>query len=301
MRSPSLCFPPRLLFTSGKGGVGKTTVSLAIACAAAKSAKKTLWCALSDTPQVAMTFKLKTLEYAPQTVAPHLDLALLDPASALQEYLGRELHLGFLGRRAFKNRLVANFLDAIPGLNELLLLGKLRFLTSRTGPSAYDFIVVDTYASGHAIAMFGVPKIVKKAIPTGPLKRHAEAILALFKDPALAQLSLVAIAEDLPVKETLELKKSSERDLAIALGPLFLNAILPDFAKGHPAPKLPAHPAFDAARFYEARMRLQHSYRKELAEAFPSKAELPFIDSVDIGLEEIDRLADVLLEQGLLT
>jgi anion-transporting ArsA/GET3 family ATPase len=97
-------------------------------------------------------------------------------------------------------------------------------LEPKTGRPRYDLVIIDGPASGHAVRMLSIPKAILAAVPKGPLARDAEAMRALFSDPARAAVLIVTLPEDLPARETSVLAKDV-RELGLPLGPLVINGV----------------------------------------------------------------------------
>jgi len=97
-------------------------------------------------------------------------------------------------------------------------------------------VIFDGPASGHAALVLRIPQAILNAMPKGPLARDARAIRELISDPTRAALLIVTLAEDLPVRESLELAAQA-RALSVPLGPVVVNAL--------PTPAL-STPALDA-------------------------------------------------------
>lgn len=282
----------KLVFFSGKGGVGKTTVSLAYAFARAKQEKKVLFCLLSPTAAINRLFQVSSFSYIPRSVHPNVDIIEIDPRHSLEEYLSLQLHMKKLIKVMTHNSLVTHFLDAVPGLNEILVLGKIHALLKEAieDPArGYDLIVVDSPATGHGLSLLQVPMVVKTAVKAGPLKTQAAAMIDLFSDPDRSALCLVTLAEDMPVQESVDFSEKIKAGFYLALGPVFLNAMLP------PLPKLyapfPEHLSFHAGRFYQSRLVLQDHYRKQVESKFETVIELPFLMHREMGISEIEQLA----------
>lgn len=285
----------RLLFFTGKGGVGKTTVSLACAMRAAAEGKKVLLAFVAPTPWVADLFNLKSFSHIPTSVSPNLDMMEIDPKQALQEYFTQEIHIKKIAELVTNNRLVSHFLDAVPGLKEILILGKIYDLAKRRVKglsNSYDLIIVDAPATGHGISMIQVPVVVKNAIPAGPLHTQTSRMLSLFSDPELCRLCIVTLAEDMPVQESVELAHTLQTQYYLNLGPVFLNGLLKPLPKTS-AP-YPANASFDAARFYEKRTAIQRHYRTVLEDHFETLVPLPFVTSPRIGRREMTELSKMI-------
>ncbi len=222
-------FSKRLILLSGKGGVGKTTVACALGLASAKLRKNTLLVEMNSTERLAPLFGLDKIGPHEIPLAPYLTGINLDPRECFEEYVLMQIHFRMLFDTFFNNRFVSLFLNAIPGLNELLMIGKICFLeraikNKKTGEPAYDLIIVDGPATGHGLSTFEVPQVVHDAVRVGPLRKQAERILNLLNNPKKTTFSVVTLAEEMPVMEATELLDNVRKKLKMPLGPLFVNA-----------------------------------------------------------------------------
>ncbi len=246
-RADRSLFSRRLLIVTGKGGVGKTTVSAALAVLAARQGIDTV------VVEVASHASVGELVCEPGTtpdpgdgrtpvpVSPHLFSFRLVPERALSEYLELQLHVRSLVRVVVGNTGFRRLLDAAPGWRELITLGKLWHLASQTegGHPKWSLLIVDAPATGHGLSLLSVPHVVLDTVRLGPLRKHTDWVLELIQDPARTLVLPVTLLEELPVKETRELR-ARVRDLGIALGPTFVNGIEPPVELARPDVLLPA-------------------------------------------------------------
>src|SRR5437764_7482044 len=146
----------RVLIVAGKGGVGKTTVSAALARMAALAGLTTLVVEVEGKSGLAAAFgRPEGLTYEEVVLAPgggpegaaDVRARTLTPDDALLEYL--EDH----GMRRISKRLLSSgaidvVATAAPGIKDILVLGKVKQLERA---EAADLIVVDAPAAGHAV------------------------------------------------------------------------------------------------------------------------------------------------------
>jgi len=180
-----------LLFVSGKGGVGKTIVSQAIAERLASEGRKTLWATIEDPIKPAGELK---------RINPNLWHFNCDAATAFEEYAALKIGVPGLTKIFLQNKLMRYLAKAAPGIHELVLLGKLWHERLN-----YDHVVVDMPSTGYGLAMFQSTMNFSRLFGGGPIHRDAEAMLATFADPAGCGQLIVALPEEMPLREALDL------------------------------------------------------------------------------------------------
>lgn len=220
----------RFLVLSGKGGVGRTTVAVVLARAAASRGRRVLL-AQMDSPE-----RLGRLLGHPGTIGASItnvgegvDAVNMTPRESIHEYALMVLRYESLYRALFDNTAVRGFLNAIPGLDAYSMLGKAWWHTTEQnkGADRYDLVILDGPASGHITPMFQIPRAIVETMPKGPLARDAAAMLDLFADPARAAFIIVTLPEELPARETSVLARTVRESLRMPLGPLIVNGLPP--------------------------------------------------------------------------
>jgi Anion-transporting ATPase len=234
----------RLVVVTGKGGTGKTTVAAALALAAAARGLRVLVAEVGIGEQVPALLapRPEPVGYAGREVRPGLVAMRIDPYEALAEYLGLQIGLRGLVRRVLENRAFRQLMDASPGWRELITLGKVWHLEqqrdARDRPR-FDLLVVDAPATGHGLTFLDVPRVVGSAVRAGPLRKHAGLVEEMIRDARRTVLLPVALAEELPARETAELIGRVRGELGVAVDRVVVNAVAPD-------PFPPAAPDLDA-------------------------------------------------------
>lgn len=298
----------RLLIISGKGGVGRTTVAASLAVLAARRGKRVLLTQTKSKDRLASLFGVRKNFAEVQPVSENLWAVNMTPEAALREYGIMVLRSTFLYKQVFERDVVRAFLRAVPGLLDYSMLGKAWYHTTEQvgGRPRYDLVILDGPATGHALTLLRVPKVILDTVPEGPLTGPARECRQLLTDPRRCRAVLCTLAEDLPVTETLQLAQGM-RELDIALGPVAVNRLYPPrFGSGMSAvalDELSASPAalgdallgpvLAAARLQRQRAQLNDTHVARLRAALPEpQLHLPYLFTAAFGRASLEELAD---------
>jgi len=306
----------RLVIVTGKGGTGKTTVVAALAVAAARAGRRVLVAETARDEQVSRLLAPggPPAGHAGRTLRPGIQALRIDPFEALAEYLTLQIRARPLVDLVLGNRGFRQLMGASPGWRELITLGKIWHLEQIRGPDGplYDLIVVDAPATGHGLTFLDVPRVVVSAVRAGPLRRHSAYVEAMLEDPERTLLLPVALAEELPARETAELVSRLRGALRIAVDRVVVNAVAqPPFPVGledlderlaHLPPDLalgalPSVPELaECARHLRARYELNEAYAALIGRltGLPS-VRLPYLQEGADSPQAIESLAGPLL------
>ncbi len=256
----------RLLIVTGKGGVGKTTVSAALALGSARRGLRTLVCEVNTKERV--TTLLGRPEVGAEIGSLEENLWSVDvrPTEALREYALMILKYESIYNAVFGNRLVGYFLRFIPSIQEIVMLGKILFHLREKRPDGswrFDRIIIDAPATGHAITFLSVPQVVLDTVPPGPLATDATWMRDLLVDPKTTGSVLVSLPEDLPVNETLELHTALTNRVKLKTAAVVLNGFIPERFTEAERASLPPELA-EVARVHELRAHLSAEAERRL-------------------------------------
>lgn len=291
----------RVVIVAGKGGVGKTVVSAALARAAATSGLDTLLVEVDGRAAAHRSFDTSPLLYASRELwrAPGgatVHGRSLTADRALVEYL-HDHGLSLVASRLERTGALEVIATATPGLKDLLVLGKIKQLeVART----HDLVIVDAPASGHATAFLRAPRVLLDLAGAGPIHHQAREAAAMLADPARCQVLLVTLPEETPVNETVETAYALEEESGVSLGPLVVNGTYPELPGLARAAREPA-PAGRRASHAAAVLRHERTVHQQaelarLAAALPlEQLVLPFLFTPTIGAAESLVLADALV------
>ncbi|HUF97953.1 MAG TPA: ArsA family ATPase [Ilumatobacter sp.] len=214
----------RLIFVTGKGGVGKTSVAAALALLAAKLGKRTLVCEMDAKGSLAAAFDASPLEFEPRELAPNLRAMAMNTEDALREYLRLFVKVPLLGKITPLARTFDFVADAAPGVKEILAVGKLCY---EVRERHYDLVVVDAEATGHIVAQIGAPLVIRDLVKVGLVHDQTEWMLRILQDEAITGVAVVTTPEEMPVTETLGLLERLPRDTGVPATTLVANRVLP--------------------------------------------------------------------------
>ena len=302
----------RLLYVTGKGGVGKTTVAAAVGLAAAEAGRRTIVCEVAEQDRVSRAFRREgvTAETEVQ-LADNLWAITIDPTKALQEWLAKQLGGGAPLRMMTRSHAFQYFVAAAPGAKELITIAKVWELAQLSRWDSrnrtYDLVVVDAPASGHGLAMLTTPRTFGEIARVGPIKRQAGKIQSMLADGEKTGYVAVALPEEMPVVETLELGAKLHDAVGLGLEAIIVNGVWPDRFSSADVKKLreasrnghdpAAAGALRAALAEHERARLQQRHLDRLAsESGTQVLTLPYLFEPKLGLDEYQLLADSLRE-----
>ncbi len=302
----------RLVYVTGKGGVGKTTVAAALGLAAAEAGRRTIVCEVSEQDRVSRAFRREgvTAETEIQ-LAENLWAITIDPTKALQEWLAKQLGGGAPLRLMTRSHAFQYFVAAAPGAKELITIAKVWELAQLSRWDArnrtYDLVVVDAPASGHGLAMLTTPHTFGEIARVGPIRRQARKIEDLLGDAEKTGYVAVALPEEMPVVETLELGRKLEDAVGLGLEAIIVNGVWPsrfsdaDVRKLRAASRngheLAATGALKAALAEHERATTQRGHLSRLeSESGTKVVTLPYLFASELGLPEYQLLADSLAE-----
>jgi len=302
----------RLIFVTGKGGVGKSTVACALGLLAARRGLRTIVAELQSQERVQQAFEHHADRFVEVELAPQLFTISIDPQHAMEEYL--EVKAGPVGHALGSSRLFHIFAMATPGMRELLSMGKvweLAQLHRRTrGAAPYDLVIVDSPATGHGVGLLRTPKMFADIARVGPIAHQGRTIAQTIADRQFTAMIAVSTPEEMPVNETLSLRDALLRE-QLDLDSVIVNALYPSrfdsdqIARVERAlqdsPSVLARGALRAALSEHARGETQRSQLARLRSGLSMDGrllELPFVFSEELAQPQLQSLADV-LEAGL--
>jgi anion-transporting ArsA/GET3 family ATPase len=220
----------RLLFFTGKGGVGKSTVTAATALLAAEHGKRVLLVEVDAKNNLTALFEHAPVGFEPRQVHPGVYAMQMDTEASLREYLKVQAKVPVFGRIGPMARAFEFVATAAPGVKEILTVGKVcwELRESLAGGADWDLIVVDAAATGHVISQLDAPRAIQELVHVGPIRNQTGWMVDLLSDPTLTALNVVTSPEEMPVNETVELVAKARQELEVPLGVVIVNRVLPE-------------------------------------------------------------------------
>ncbi len=303
----------RLLFTVGKGGVGRTTVTLALALEAARRGKRVLVVELEGARGLERALAGLRLGAGSHQGLDRITYLAVDGQAALEEYLAMVIPVRRVLTTIFDSAVYQYFVAAAPGLKELMAVGKIWYEADRAGTGddeAPDIVVVDAPATGHSLQYLRMPQAALEAFPVGLVHTEAERVVALLRDSAATAAVVVSTAEEMPANETLEIFAGLE-GIGLSIAALVLNqvhgapcedAVLTRLGEAVSMGESADEPLFaQAVRRAEeeagwARINARHVARLRHATG-TSTAVFPYLFCEEFGAEQVVDLTEVLRAQ----
>lgn len=233
----------KLLFVTGKGGVGKSTLSAALGLVLARSGKRVLLLELDPRESLYQLLDVDPSGGAMVQVLPNLYLQNLKPRSVLDAVVREQLGIELLWRRVLDSPVYQHFTEGAPGLTELAVLGHVFRVVSghaEEGTPAIDLVVLDAPATGHSLSLLAAPQLVSDVIHDGPFGRMARELAEFVGNASKCGVIVATQAEEMPVQEAIELIEALDARLSRAPELVMVNSLYPesgpdaDLAAGDP-------------------------------------------------------------------
>ncbi len=215
----------RLLFVTGKGGVGKTTVAAGLALRAASMGKRTLVGEIDAKGDLATFLEVGPLAFEERRVQENLYAMCMQTEESLKEYLRLQLKVPLLARIGPLARTFDFVASAAPGVKEILTVGKFCYEVRERN---YDLVVVDASASGHVVSQLAAPQAINELVQVGLVRNQTTWMLDILGDPSLTGAVIVATPQEMPVTETIELRDRLAAETDVEIAAIVVNRVLPE-------------------------------------------------------------------------
>ncbi|HEX5609947.1 MAG TPA: ArsA family ATPase [Solirubrobacterales bacterium] len=222
----------RLVIVTGKGGVGKTTVAVALGLRAAAEGKRTIVCEVSSQENASRMFDHTAVGFHEVEMEENLWSISIDPDESMREYVLLQLKVRAMRDLLFRSRIFNYLAAATPGLKELVTIGKIWELAQldrkvKQGRK-YDLVIVDAPATGHGVGFLETPRTFAAIARVGPIHSQAQRLDAFITDQEQTGTAIVALPEEMPVNETAALEKDLRNEVGVAVDRIYLNGLYPE-------------------------------------------------------------------------
>ena len=302
----------RILFFGGKGGVGKTTCSAAVALAASRTGRRVLLVSTDPAHSTSDIFE-RPFTSEEREILPNLFGLEIDAAFEAGRYvagvkaqIAKMFSPSVLGAAHRQIDLAAS----MPGVGDVALFERLTQIVAAR-ESAYDLVVFDTAPTGHTVRLLQMPELLRTWIDAlaGQRRRAVERDRAIQvddsestedePDPIVVALArrrqrleevrtrlvehrdtsfvLVLVPERLPIEESAR-AAAALGESGIDVSSLIVNRVLPDGLEGE---------------FYAARRRQEAVYRREIDERFATldRIVIAQLESDVYGVARLERIS----------
>lgn len=215
----------KLLFVTGKGGVGKSTIAASLGLLAAEQGKRTLVCEVDAKGNLADFYEAGETAFQARELQPNLWAMSMNTEESLKEYLSLQLKIPFLAKIGPLARTFDFIANAAPGVKEILTIGKLAWEVKERH---YDLVVVDAVASGHIVGQLTASQGINELVQVGMVRNQTQWMLDILHDPAQTGVVIVSAPEEMPVAETIELADRLEVETDVNLAAVIVNRVLPE-------------------------------------------------------------------------
>jgi len=295
----------RLLFVTGKGGVGKSTVAASLGLAAAARGKRTIVCEIGSQEHTSRLFNRAQVGFHEVQLEDNLWTISIDPDESMREYVLLQLKVRAMRDLLFRSRVFTYLTAATPGLKELVTIGKIWELAQldrkvRKGRE-YDLVIVDAPATGHGIGFLQTPRTFANIARVGPIHAQAQELDRFITDHASTGVAIVALPEEMPVNETATLERELREEIGVSVDRVYMNALYPErFSNGEgerlegerPQATGAVREALRAAVSEHRRARSQRAQLARLRRRVSTPVKtLPFIFQPELGVEDARELA----------
>lgn len=297
-------FSRRLLLVTGKGGVGKSTTCAALALVAARLDKKVLLVEINSSGRLWQYFNTIPLDDQEIQIRQNIFALNLDPHQVLQKYIIDHTPLKMLAHKIVNSPIYRYFVAALPGIKEIMALGKIMLLERE---KRYDIIIADIPATGYGLSLLKVPQVVLNTVEKGPVNFQTRRVHNLLKDPHRTLLNIVTSAEEMAIKEALEIYHKVNGGSDIALGYVFINGLYPPLPTDKTLEiyqsikdSMPDTYNYLRCTDFTIQRRFMHEYYlKEFRRdtSCHNIVEIPFIFSANFDLAALEEISNCLKEK----
>ena len=293
------------MIVTGKGGVGKTTVAVALGLRAAAVGKRTIVCEVASQENASRIFEHTVVGFHEVEMEENLWSISIDPDESMREYVLLQLKVRAMRDMLFRSRIFNYLAAATPGLKELVTIGKIWELAQldrkvKSGRK-YDLVIVDAPATGHGVGFLQTPRTFASIARVGPIHSQAKTLDRFITDHEHTGTAIVALPEEMPVNESAALEHDLREEVGVAVDRVYLNGLYPERFSKPEAERLAGlaereddalRAAARAALSEHGRARSQRAQLARLRRRVQAPVKtLPFLFEPELGVEAARRLS----------
>jgi anion-transporting ArsA/GET3 family ATPase len=280
-------FKRRVLWVTGKGGTGKSTMAAALALLAAERGQRTLLIDVEARGDAARFLDDGPPRYQPHMALPNVYHLALQPEEVLDEYLKVSVRMPRLYRIGPVNKVFDFIATAAPGVKEALIAGKVGF---EYRAQHWDMIIVDAAPSGQVLSHLRGPRTIQEIVQVGAIRNQTDWVREILEDPKLTAMVVVSLPEEMPVQETAELLQQAPRAVPTPVLAIIANKEIPLPPEGEPLDN-------DAAKLFAELAENQRPDLERLRSLGPPVVDVPLFGFEEHELHSTRVVADALREQ----
>lgn len=219
----------RIAVFCGKGGTGKSTVSVALGIERAQRGEKVILVSSHPLPELTLAVSLAGIRERFPRAAENLILLHLDPKEQLANLVRKTFPV--LADRILDNTIYKSLIDVAPGLKEFYFLARLQQIAERRARDKeqalhYDLLIWDAPATGHFISTLRAARTFETYL-TGPMATAGAEVARFFSNADRIHVVPIATAEEMAVQETIDLCARLQAECSLPVKAVMLNLASP--------------------------------------------------------------------------
>jgi hypothetical protein len=220
----------QLLVVTGKGGVGKSTLTASLGRILAGTGRRILL--LEIDPRESLCPLLGVAPSGGEIVraAPDLFVQNLRPRTVLDQLVRERVRIGLIAERVLASPVYHHFAEGAPGLEEMAVIGQAHRAVRGRGvrdEQAFDLVILDAPATGHGLSLLSAPLLVSEVIRDGPVGQLAVELARFVHDRSRCATLVATVAEEMPVQEAIELIEALQDRFSHGPELVMVNALYP--------------------------------------------------------------------------